>query len=190
MAHGVTPQIGNRCVCYCDDCQAFPKALGRPDVLDANGGTDIFQLSPARIEFTHGVDLVACLRLTEKGLVRWYASCCNTPIGNTLTTGSIPFVGLICSFVPEAVTGTLGPIRARIPRVRHRRYCRHPARQSIALDDAAARDRAHDLVAASWRSQALAFLRRSNASAHRHAARAHGTRARRASLASFGALTR
>jgi hypothetical protein len=114
VAHGVTPEIGNHCVCYCDDCQAFPKALGRPDVLDANGGTDIFQLSPARVEFTHGVDRVACLRLTDKGLVRWYASCCNTPIGNTLLTPAIPFVGVIRSFVPEAATGTLGPIRARV----------------------------------------------------------------------------
>lgn len=114
VAHGVTPEIGNRCVCYCDDCQAFAKALGRADVLDANGGTDIFQLSPARLEFTHGVDRVACLRLTDNGLARWYASCCNTPIGNTAATPAIPFVGLIHSFVPEAATGTLGPIRARV----------------------------------------------------------------------------
>ena len=86
IAHGVTPQMGNHCVCYCDDCQAFPKALGRPDVVDANGGTDIFQLSQARLEFTHGLDRVAWLRLTPKGTARWYTSCCNTPIGNTLPT--------------------------------------------------------------------------------------------------------
>jgi hypothetical protein len=78
VAHGVTPQIGNHCVCYCDDCQAFPKALGRPDVVDANGGTDIFQLSQARLKFTHGLDHVAWLQLAPKGTARWYASCCNT----------------------------------------------------------------------------------------------------------------
>ena len=114
IAHGVTPDIGNHCVCYCDDCQAFPKALGRPDVLDANGGTDIFQLSPARLEFTHGIERVECLRLTPKGLARWYAGCCNTPIGNTMATPGVPFVGLIRSFVREPASDALGPVRARV----------------------------------------------------------------------------
>ncbi len=35
------------------------------------------------------------MRLTEAGLVRWYASCCNTPIGNTLSNRKLSFVGLI-----------------------------------------------------------------------------------------------
>jgi hypothetical protein len=114
IARGVTPDVGNHCVCYCDDCQAFPKALGRPEVLDANGGTDIFQLSPARVTFTHGIERVECLKLTPEGLARWYASCCNTPIGNTLATPGIPFVGLIRSFIPEPCGDALGPIRARV----------------------------------------------------------------------------
>jgi hypothetical protein len=114
VARGVTPEIGNHCVCCCDDCQAFAKFLGRAaDVLDANGGTDIFQLSPARLEFTQGVDRVACMRLTPKGLARWYASCCNTPIGNTMATPGVPFVGLIRAFIPEPASGALGPIRSR-----------------------------------------------------------------------------
>jgi hypothetical protein len=33
------------------------------------------------------------LRLTSNGLFRWYASCCNTPIGNTLSA-TVPFVGI------------------------------------------------------------------------------------------------
>jgi hypothetical protein len=115
IAHGVTPAVGNHGVCYCDDCQAFAKALGRADdVLDANGGTDIFQMSPARLEFTHGVDRVACLRLTPKGLARWYTSCCNTPIGNTAATRGIPFVGMIRAFVSEPASDALGPIRTRV----------------------------------------------------------------------------
>ena len=113
IAHGVAPETGNHCFCYCKDCQAFAKALDRADVLDANGGTDIFQLSQARLEFTQGADRVACLRLTPKGLARWYASCCNTPIGNTMATPGIPFVGLIRAFVREPAGDALGPIRAR-----------------------------------------------------------------------------
>jgi Family of unknown function (DUF6151) len=114
VARGVTPQMGNHCVCYCDDCQAFPKALGRSDVVDANGGTDIFQLSQARLEFTHGLDRVAWLQLTPKGTARWYASCCNTPIGNTLPTRGVPFVGVIRAFIREPAGDALGPIRARV----------------------------------------------------------------------------
>ncbi len=113
IARGVAPQTGNHCFCYCSDCQAFAKALDRVDVLDRNGGTDIFQMSQARFEFTHGVDRVACLRLTPKGLVRWYASCCNTPIGNTMATRGIPFVGVVRAFVREPAGDALGPVRAR-----------------------------------------------------------------------------
>ena len=117
IGRGVTPDVGNHCVCFCDDCQAFARFLGRADkVLDPNGGTDIFQLSPARIEFTGGVDRVACMRLSPKGLARWYASCCNTPIGNTMATPGIPFVGVIRAFVPEPASVALGPIRARVYR--------------------------------------------------------------------------
>ena len=114
VAQGVTPDVGNHCVCFCNDCQAFAKFLGRAsDVLDAHGGTDIFQLSQARVRFTHGVDRVACVRLSPKGLARWYASCCNTPIGNTLATPAVPFVGVIRAFVSEPASDALGPIRSR-----------------------------------------------------------------------------
>ncbi len=113
VLRGVAPEIGNHCVCYCKDCQAFAKALDRLDVLDTNGGTDIFQLSQARFEFTQGVDRVACLRLGPKGLARWYASCCNTPIGNTMATRGIPFVGVVRAFLREPAGDALGPIRAR-----------------------------------------------------------------------------
>jgi hypothetical protein len=117
VAHDVAPEIGNHCVCYCDDCQAFQEFLGRAgDVLDPNGGTDIFQMSPARLTLTAGRDRIACLRLTPRGLARWYASCCNTPIGNTLPTSAVPFVGLIRAFVTEPAADALGPIRTRVMR--------------------------------------------------------------------------
>jgi len=37
---------------------------------------------------------IAGLRLTPNGLFRWYAGCCNTPVGNSLGP-SVPFVGII-----------------------------------------------------------------------------------------------
>jgi hypothetical protein len=54
-----SPQNVNRVVCYCDDCQAFLHQLGRADLLNAEGGTDIVQLAPASLTFTHGQNRIA-----------------------------------------------------------------------------------------------------------------------------------
>ena len=84
----------NRVVCYCDDCQTFLHYLRRADLLDAQGGSDIVQIAPASLSFVQGKERIVGLRLTPKGLYRWYASCCGTPLGNTLSP-AIPFVGII-----------------------------------------------------------------------------------------------
>jgi len=118
IVHGVSPESGNRVVCYCRYCQRFPEELGCADeVLDAHGGTEVFQTSPARLEITEGLEQLACLRLTRNGVFRWYTACCNTPIGNTLPTSKIPFVGLIHSFFrpgERSLEEVLGPVRARV----------------------------------------------------------------------------
>jgi hypothetical protein len=84
----------NRVVCYCDDCQAFAHQLGRADLLDSQGGSDIVQVAPASLTFVRGQHRIVGLRLKPKGLFRWYANCCNTPVGNTLSP-AIPFVGIV-----------------------------------------------------------------------------------------------
>jgi hypothetical protein len=91
---GAAPRAANRVVCYCDDCQAYLHQLGRADLLDPQGGTDIVQVAPASLAFEQGTDRIVGLRLTPKGLYRWYASCCKTPLGNTLGP-AIPFVGIV-----------------------------------------------------------------------------------------------
>ncbi len=113
VARNVAPSTVNRCFCYCDDCQAFAHFLGRADdVLDAHGGTEITQMSQANVRFTAGVDRVAAMRLSAKGMIRWYASCCRTPIGNTMATTALPFVGVVRAFI-DAPPAALGPIRGR-----------------------------------------------------------------------------
>lgn len=112
----VDPSQGTRLVCYCDDCQAYAHFLGRNDVLDERGGTDIFQIWPARVRITQGADQLRCMRLTAKGLHRWYAGCCRTPIGNTVGSARLPFVGLVHSFMAHDVDGqtrdeAVGPLR-------------------------------------------------------------------------------
>jgi hypothetical protein len=94
LVTGASPQTVNRVVCYCDDCQAFAHRLGRADLLDAHGGSDVVQIAPASLTFMQGQHRIVGLRLTPKGLFRWYANCCNTPVGNTLTP-KIPCVGII-----------------------------------------------------------------------------------------------
>jgi hypothetical protein len=113
IARDVAPSNVNHCFCYCDDCQAFAHFLGRADdVLDAHGGTEITQISQANVAFTAGTDKLAAMRLTPKGLIRWYAACCRTPIGNTLGTSAMPFVGVVHAFI-DAPSAALGPIRGR-----------------------------------------------------------------------------
>src|SRR5216683_8060072 len=108
----------NRCVCYCRDCQAFAHFLGRPsEILDAQGGTDVIQTRPANVTFAQGQDAFACMRLTERGLLRWYAACCNTPVGNTLSNFRVSFVGLVHSCLEGtggSLDDSLGPVRARV----------------------------------------------------------------------------
>jgi hypothetical protein len=96
-----SPRTVNRVVCYCGDCQAFAHQLGRADLLNAQGGTGVVQLAPSSLTFLQGQHRIVGLRLGPKGLYRWYANCCNTPVGNTVTP-AIPFVGIIANgFEPE-----------------------------------------------------------------------------------------
>lgn len=107
----------NHAVCYCRSCQAFARFLGREgETLDELGGTRVIQTSPAKLAITQGADQLACLRLTENGLMRWYADCCRTPIGNTLATPKVSFVGLVHNCLEGAgqppLDQAFGPVRA------------------------------------------------------------------------------
>jgi hypothetical protein len=100
---------GMRVVCYCGDCRAFTHAIARSDLLDANGGSEIYWTTPSRMQLTAGVDQVRCLRLSEKGLFRWYAGCCNTPIANTMGNAGMPFLSLLTGFIDAPDPSVLGP---------------------------------------------------------------------------------
>lgn len=104
VAFGVSPRSGCRVVCYCDDCQAFARFLGRPDITDPWGGTDIFQMAPAKVRITSGADSLGCIRLSNKGMHRWYCAQCMTPVGNTVSA-RLPFVGIVHNFMNHAAPG-------------------------------------------------------------------------------------
>jgi hypothetical protein len=96
-----SPRAAARAVCYCRDCQAFARFLGSPDrILNAQGGTDIIATLPRHVHFTRGIARVSCMSLSNKGLLRWYAACCRTPLGNTPRSPKMPYVGLIRACLP------------------------------------------------------------------------------------------
>ena len=101
----VSPSRVNRTICYCDDCQAFLHYLGRADLLDEHGGTDVVQVAPNSVTFDHGEECIVAVRLTPKGMHRWYVSCCKTPLGNTLTP-AVPFIGMPPEVFRGAATAT------------------------------------------------------------------------------------
>lgn len=101
-------------LCYCRDCQAFIRFLGREaDLLDERGGCENIQTLPKDVTFQTGAQHIACMRLSDKGMLRWYAACCNTPIGNTPATRTLPFVGLSRACLENAspsVEQSFGPV--------------------------------------------------------------------------------
>jgi Family of unknown function (DUF6151) len=120
VAREVSSSSGFRFICYCKDCQAFARLLKQLDVLDAAGGTDIFQMPAGRVTLTAGVDALRCVRLRDgTKVLRWYANCCRTPIGNTAVNPRFPVVALIHSVIDDEACGRprnelLGPPLCRI----------------------------------------------------------------------------
>ena len=110
------PEKAVRVVCYCNDCQAFARFLGKADtVLDSMGGTDVVAITPEHLSFTAGQEMLACMSLSEQGLLRWYARCCNTALGNINRNPKVAHVGLVhtCLGAPQAITAAFGPVRMR-----------------------------------------------------------------------------
>lgn len=45
-----------------------------------------------KIRIVTGRDRLACMHLTAKPTLRWYAECCGTPMFNTYRSGRVPYV--------------------------------------------------------------------------------------------------
>lgn len=111
----------DRCIrltCTCADCQRYARYLGRADLLDRFGGTEIVQSTPSRVRLDKGKELLRSVRLYPRGLVRWYADCCKTPIANTAPWARLPFVGIPFAALESKVEATMdsamGPNRGYI----------------------------------------------------------------------------
>ena len=84
---------GDYLVCHCSDCQNFARHLGQQErVLRDDDGTDLWQGRVASVDIFTGKDRLACLHLTEKPTLRWYAACCDTPMFNTYANAKLPYI--------------------------------------------------------------------------------------------------
>lgn len=146
----VNPERVSRARCYCRFCQAYATHL-QPEsdrLLDEMGGSDLLQLSPADIVFDQGKENIGCLKLTDKGVLRYYASCCRSPLVGTVPKPKVPFVSVSLSALPELPTETdrrrvLGPVRihafvpkdlkAQLPEASRLRNARGLTRLSLKL---------------------------------------------------------
>ncbi len=112
------PSGVNRVVCYCRFCQAYEQHLSGAKQKD-QPGSDLFQMSPRDIQFEQGFEWVHAIKLTDKGPLRYYAKCCNTPLVNGLQNMKVPFTGVAIDCVPQLLEESqsllsFGPIRARV----------------------------------------------------------------------------
>ena len=85
-----------RCVCYCRDCQAQARHFGLEDsFMDAEGGIEIVQVAPGNVRFTKGREHIRALKLipAKRGVIRFYAGCCDTPLFSTPPSESWPVLG-------------------------------------------------------------------------------------------------
>ena len=117
-------------------------------MLDPAGGTDIFQMPPARVKAhrRHGRPAVPAPLQTRN--LRWYTDCCRTPIANTAawprfpssasfilswTTRPATVPGTRCSARRSAASRTLRRRAAPAERAARHRRCRLFARRASKM---------------------------------------------------------
>ena len=104
----VSPRSGSHVACHCADCRATLVFHDRD--WDQSTGTRVWHTTPDHVRVLKGADRLAAIKVTPKGFLRWYASCCGTPIGASTETKAIPFCGLHTDVLET--TEPLGPIVA------------------------------------------------------------------------------
>lgn len=112
----VGPDQGDHVVCHCTDCQDLTRHLGHAEhVLDVHGGSALYQSRCARLRLDTGRDQLACVHLTDKPTLRWYAACCGMPLFNTYANGKLPYITTQLAACDPATRDTLvGPPRGHL----------------------------------------------------------------------------
>jgi len=90
---------GCRILCHCADCRAVERYHNCPDTEGT--GVDLLQLNPDMVVIDQGAEHLRLLQLSPKGLFRWYAGCCGTPLFNGLRTPRLPFIAVRSALFAE-----------------------------------------------------------------------------------------
>lgn len=101
-----------RVICHCGDCRRYARQLG------SDRATEIVQVAPDQVVIEAGAAQLRCLRLTSRGLTRWYSACCGTPLANTSRHAWLPFVGLMRAVIhsdDDALLGAAQPVNGAHP---------------------------------------------------------------------------
>lgn len=107
--------VAMHAVCYCQDCSSYAFHLGtQARTVNEMNGTDIIATQSSNVTFTKGIENLACLSLSPKGLLRWYAKCCNTPIANTPRDWRVPYVGLVHACLEKPLEMSFPPVQMHV----------------------------------------------------------------------------
>ncbi|WP_179380638.1 DUF6151 family protein [Jannaschia marina] len=86
----VSPAAYTHIVCHCRDCRSAYTHLGLADPEKVG----ILQTTQDRIRITEGGEHLRVFRHTPKGALRWFATCCDTPLFYTPLKARLVHVGL------------------------------------------------------------------------------------------------
>lgn len=115
----VSPHTVSRAVCYCAFCRAFHDYLGGTQSRLTTGGVDVFNISPKNVSLDTGSEQLSCVQLSKKGAIRYFSSCCHTPLFTTTPNPKIAMLSVSPVAVPELQNADkrdqiIGPVGARV----------------------------------------------------------------------------
>jgi hypothetical protein len=90
----VTPGRVRNVTCYCNHCRHFAEEYGEGDTLDEGGGVPMLVTTNDAISVVSGGDLMVAMHYSEKGPLRWYTSCCGTPVAITAGVARTPYMSV------------------------------------------------------------------------------------------------
>lgn len=122
----VDPRDSWHLLCYCRDCRAYAHALEKgAEVLDEFGGTHVIGVRPRQLRLLRGTEVLRCLSLTPRGLLRWYAGWCGSPISIPRAIRACPTWGSCTPASPRRPSRSSGCSgRCVTRRTRAARYAR------------------------------------------------------------------
>ncbi|CUH41066.1 hypothetical protein JSE7799_03809 [Jannaschia seosinensis] len=96
----VSPAAYTHIVCHCDDCRSAYTHLGQADPQRVG----ILQTTQDRIHISQGGEKLRVLRHTSRGALRWYATCCDTPLFFTPLKARLAHVGVNTDRLDDSVS--------------------------------------------------------------------------------------